>query len=75
MDFDVDPTQRLGADVDLDEAGVDCLVELSEAGYKTDGTYTGREADKRQYRVTKLDSEVDHVQTGKTDRTIKTKVL
>ena len=39
LDFDVDPTQRLGADVDLDETGVDRLVELSEAGYEADGTY------------------------------------
>lgn len=31
LDFDVDNTERLGADVDLDQARVDRLVELAEA--------------------------------------------
>ena len=37
LDFDVDDAERLCADVDLDEAGVDRLVELSEARDESDG--------------------------------------
>ena len=41
MNLDVDNAETFSADVDFDETGVDCLVELSEAGYETDGTCTG----------------------------------
>ena len=38
LDFDVDNTEGLCADVDLDETRVDRLVELSEARNQTNGT-------------------------------------
>jgi hypothetical protein len=39
LDFDVNNAEGFGADVDLNKTRVDRLVELSEAGYKTDGTW------------------------------------
>jgi hypothetical protein len=42
LDFDVYDAERLGADVDLGQAGVDRLVELAEARDKSDGPWCDR---------------------------------
>jgi hypothetical protein len=42
LDFDVDDLERLGADVDLHETGVDGLVKLPEARDKADGAWIVR---------------------------------
>ena len=39
LDLDVDDAQGLGTDVDLDQAWVDRLVELSEPGYQANRSY------------------------------------
>ena len=38
MNLDVDNAETLSADVDFDETGVDCLVELSEARDQAHGS-------------------------------------
>ena len=42
LNLDVHNTERLGADVDLDQAGVDGLVELSETGNEADGPWRAK---------------------------------
>jgi len=39
LNFDVDDTERLGANVDLNQPGVYGFVEVSEAGHETDGPF------------------------------------
>lgn len=39
LDFHIDDTQRLRADIDLDQTRVHRLVELSKAGHETHGTF------------------------------------
>lgn len=42
LNLDVHNTERLGADVDLDQAGVDGLVELTEASDEADGAWQAK---------------------------------